>query len=109
MSTPSTKRITQNTTTRKNSGLSDRKDSYTTDGTFSGSLMTMFLSVKNFCTRTQTSAMRTAVNSPFEPRLSIEKAMSSGLAPSLSWIIRKTTVAIVALTMASCFNCFPRS
>ena len=50
MSTPITKRINQNTSTRKNNGLSDRNDSYTTGGTLSGSLMTRLLSVKNFCT-----------------------------------------------------------
>ena len=39
-----------------------------------------------------------AVNSPFEPRPSIENAISSGFSPSLSWIIRKTTAAIEALS-----------
>ena len=50
-----------------------------------------------------------AVNSPLEPRLSIENEMSSGFAPSLSWIIRNISVAMEALTMASCLSCLPRS
>ena len=67
--------------------------------------MTRFLSVKNFCTRTATKATMIAVNIPPEPRLSIEKVKSS----SLSEIIKKITVAIEALTMASCFSRLPKS
>ena len=76
MSTPRTKRISQNTRTRQNNGLSDRNDSYTIAGTLGGNLMTNPLSVKNFCTRTEISAMMMAVNKPFDPRPSIEKVRS---------------------------------
>ena len=55
--------------------------------------MTRFRSAKNFWTRTVTSAMRIAVNSPFDPRPSIRKVPFAGSI----WSIRKTTVAIDAL------------
>src|SRR6267142_4953310 len=72
MSTPRTNRISQNTRIRQNNGLSDRNDSYTIAGTLGGSLMTNPFSVKNFCTRTEMSAMMMAVNSPFDPNPSME-------------------------------------
>jgi hypothetical protein len=105
MSTPATKRTSQNTATRKTIGLSERNVSYTTAGTWRGSAMTQFRSVKNFCTRTVTSATRMAVNSPLEPRPSIDRRWSAGR----SWISRNTSAAMEALTTASCFSRVPRS
>ena len=78
ISTPSTKRISQNTTTRKIIGLSARNDSETTDGTLGGRVMTTWVSLQNFCTRTVISAMRIAVKRPLEPRPSIANVWSLG-------------------------------
>ena len=59
----------------------------------------------NFCTRTENSATRIAVNNPCDPRPAMVRVCSF----KSTWINRNTTVASIPLVIASCLKRFPRS